>query len=195
MGNKAKAKQTMKSAGVPVIPGDDGILKDAEDAIEKANAMGYPIMLKASAGGGGRGMRLVKNEKDIISSYKSANQEALTAFGNGDIYIEKFIKNPRHIEVQILADSHGNAVHLGERECSIQRRHQKLIEESPSPLVNSDLRKKIGQAAIVGAKAVNYVGVGTVEFLMDNNNLRHVIRRAFLTEKFPYSELTSKFPS
>ncbi len=169
MGNKAKAKQTMKAAGVPVVPGGDGILENAEEALEKANQMGYPIMLKASAGGGGRGMRLVQNESDVISSYKSASQESLTAFGNGDIYIEKFIQNPRHIEVQILADKYGETIHLGERECSIQRRHQKLIEESPSPIVDNETRKKIGEAATTGAKAVNYVGVGTVEFLMDKN--------------------------
>ena len=168
MGNKAKAKQTMKAAGVPVVPGGDGVLDGPEDALDKANEMGYPIMLKASAGGGGRGMRLVKDAADVISSYKSANQESITAFGNGDIYIEKFIQNPRHIEVQILADKYGNAIHLGERECSIQRRHQKLIEESPSPLVDDDTRKKIGDAAVSGAKSVNYVGVGTIEFLMDS---------------------------
>ncbi len=168
MGNKAKAKQTMKAAGVPVVPGGDGILDGPEDALIKANTMGYPVMLKASAGGGGRGMRLVKDEKDVISAYKSANQESLTAFGNGDIYIEKFIQNPRHIEVQILADSFGNAIHLGERECSIQRRHQKIIEESPSPLVDDKTREKIGEAAISGAKFVNYIGVGTIEFLMDS---------------------------
>ncbi len=169
MGNKAKAKQTMESAGVPVVPGDEGILDGPEDALKKANNMGYPIMLKASAGGGGRGMRLVKNAEDIIPSYKSANQESLTAFGNGDMYIEKFIENPRHIEVQILADSHGKVIHLGERECSIQRRHQKLIEESPSPLVDEQTRQKIGSAAIAGAKSVNYIGVGTIEFLMDKD--------------------------
>ncbi len=169
MGNKAKAKQTMKAAGVPVVPGGDGILNGPEDALQKANKMGYPVMLKASAGGGGRGMRLVKSEKDVVSSYKSANQESLTAFGNGDIYIEKFIENPRHIEVQILADSHGNCIHLGERECSIQRRHQKLIEESPSPLVDELTREKIGESAVKGAKSVGYVGVGTIEFLMDKN--------------------------
>ena len=168
MGNKAKAKQTMKAAGVPVVPGGDGVLDGPEDALDKANEMGYPIMLKASAGGGGRGMRLVKDAGDVIASYKSANQESITAFGNGDIYIEKFIQNPRHIEVQILADKYGNAIHLGERECSIQRRHQKLIEESPSPLVDDDTRKKIGDAAVSGAKSVNYVGVGTIEFLMDS---------------------------
>tara|TARA_Y100000748_G_C15497896_1_gene488898 strand:+ start:1544 stop:2890 length:1347 start_codon:yes stop_codon:yes gene_type:complete len=169
MGNKAKAKDTMKAAGVPVIPGGDGILDNPDDALVKANKMGYPIMLKASAGGGGRGMRLVEKSSDVISSYKSAHQEALTAFGNGDIYIEKFIQNPRHIEVQILADEHGKAIHLGERECSIQRRHQKLIEESPSPLVDEEIRSKIGSAAVAGANAVDYVGVGTIEFLMDND--------------------------
>ena len=168
MGNKAKAKQTMKAAGVPVVPGGDGILEGPDEALEKANEMGYPIMLKASAGGGGRGMRFVTEAADVIASYKSANQESITAFGNGDIYIEKFIQNPRHIEVQILGDKHGNAIHYGERECSIQRRHQKLIEESPSPLVDEETRKKIGDAAVSGAKSVNYVGVGTIEFLMDS---------------------------
>jgi acetyl-CoA carboxylase biotin carboxylase subunit len=169
MGNKAKAKQTMKAAGVPVVPGGDGILAGPEDALLKANEMGYPVMLKASAGGGGRGMRFVKSEKDVVASYKSANQESLIAFGNGDLYIEKFIENPRHIEVQILADSHGNCIHLGERECSIQRRHQKLIEESPSPLVDDITRKRIGESAVKGAKSVDYIGVGTIEFLMDKN--------------------------
>jgi acetyl-CoA carboxylase biotin carboxylase subunit len=169
MGNKAQAKITMKKAGVPVVPGGEGILDGPEDALVKADEMGYPVMLKASAGGGGRGMRLVKKSEDVISSYKSASQESLTAFGNGDMYIEKFIKNPRHVEVQILADSHGNTIHLGERECSIQRRHQKLVEESPSPLVDEETRKLIGAAAVAGAKAVNYVGVGTIEFLMDKN--------------------------
>ena len=169
MGNKAQAKQTMKSAGVPVVPGGEGILSGPEEAKEKANKMGYPVMLKASAGGGGRGMRLVNDEAEVENAYKSANREAVTAFGNGDIYIEKFIENPRHIEVQILADAHGNAIHLGERECSIQRRHQKLVEESPSPVVDEKTRKKIGDTAIKGAKAVNYLGVGTVEFLMDKD--------------------------
>ncbi len=169
MGNKAQAKITMKNANVPVVPGGEGILDGPEDAQNKADEMGYPVMLKASAGGGGRGMRLVQKSEDVLSSYKSASQESVTAFGNGDMYIEKFIENPRHVEVQILADSHGNAIHLGERECSIQRRHQKLVEESPSPIVDEETRKLIGEAAVAGAKAVNYVGVGTIEFLMDNN--------------------------
>ncbi|MBT3945982.1 MAG: acetyl-CoA carboxylase biotin carboxylase subunit [Candidatus Marinimicrobia bacterium] len=169
MGNKAQAKITMKAAGVPVVPGGEGILDGPEDAKVKADEMGYPVMLKASAGGGGKGMRLVRKSEDVIPSFKSASQESLTSFGNGDMYIEKFIQNPRHIEVQILGDSHGNAIHLGERECSIQRRHQKLIEESPSPFVDEETRKALGDAAIKGAKAVNYVGVGTFEFLMDKN--------------------------
>ena len=169
MGNKAQAKITMKAAGVPVVPGGEGILDGPQDAKVKADEMGYPVMLKASAGGGGKGMRLVKKSEDVIPSFKSASQESLTSFGNGDMYIEKFIQNPRHIEVQILGDSHGNAIHLGERECSIQRRHQKLIEESPSPFVDEETRKALGNAAIKGAKAVNYVGVGTFEFLMDKN--------------------------
>ena len=169
MGNKAQAKITMKNANVPVVPGGEGILEGPEDAQNKADEMGYPVMLKASAGGGGRGMRLVKKSEDVISFYKSASQESVTAFGNGDMYIEKFIENPRHVEVQILADSHGNAIHLGERECSIQRRHQKLVEESPSPIVDEEIRKLIGEAAVAGAKAVNYIGVGTIEFLMDKN--------------------------
>ena len=169
MGDKAQAKKTMSAAGVPIIPGNEGILKNAAEAKALAKEMGYPVMLKASAGGGGRGMRLVHEEKYLEQLYTTASNEALTAFNNGDMYIEKFIENPRHIEIQILADSHGNVVSLGERECSIQRRHQKLIEEAPSPAVDNDLRKKMGKAAVKGAKAVNYVGVGTIEFLLDKN--------------------------
>ena len=169
MGDKAQAKKTMSAAGVPIIPGNEGILKNAAEAKALAKEMGYPVMLKASAGGGGRGMRLVHEEKYLEQLYTTASNEALTAFNNGNMYIEKFIENPRHIEIQILADSHGNVVSLGERECSIQRRHQKLIEEAPSPAVDNDLRKKMGKAAIKGAKAVNYVGVGTIEFLLDKN--------------------------
>ena len=169
MGDKAQAKKTMSLAGVPVIPGNEGILKNSSEAKDLAKKMGYPVMLKASAGGGGRGMRLVYEEKDLEQLYTTASNEALTAFNNGDMYIEKFVENPRHIEIQILADSHGNVVSLGERECSIQRRHQKLIEEAPSPAVDKDLRKKMGEAAVKGAKAVNYIGVGTIEFLLDKN--------------------------
>ena len=169
MGDKAQAKKTMSIAGVPVIPGNEGILKNVSEAKDLAKEMGYPVMLKATAGGGGRGMRLVHQEKDLEHLYATASNEALNSFNNGDMYIEKFVQNPRHIEIQILADSDGNVVSLGERECSIQRRHQKLIEEAPSPAVDEELRKKMGEAAVKGAKAVNYIGVGTIEFLLDKN--------------------------
>ena len=169
MGDKATAKKTMKSAGVPVIPGGDGILNDAEEAKALANEMGFPVMLKATAGGGGRGMRLVTKEDELSDLYQVAYQEALNGFGNGDLYLEKFIQEPRHIEIQILADKDGNVIQFGERDCSIQRRHQKLIEESPSPAVDDALRLKMGKAAILGAKAIDYVGVGTIEFLLDKN--------------------------
>ena len=169
MGDKATAKKTMKSAGVPVIPGGEGILSDAEEAKILANKMGYPIMLKATAGGGGRGMRLVKKENELTDLYEIAYQEALLGFGNGDLYIEKFIEKTRHIEIQILADAMGNVIHLGERDCSIQRRHQKLVEESPSPAVDNQLRIAMGEAAISGAKSIDYIGVGTIEFLLDKN--------------------------
>ena len=169
MGNKAQAKKTMKAAGVPIIPGNEGVLQDIKEARDIANEMGYPVMLKASAGGGGRGMRLVHKDSELDRAYSTAQTEALTAFNNGELYLEKFVEKPRHIEIQILADSNGNVVSLGERECSIQRRHQKLLEESPSSAVDEDLRKRMGKAAIAGAKAVNYVGVGTVEFLLDKN--------------------------
>ena len=169
MGNKAQAKKTMKAAGVPIIPGNEGVLQDVKEARDIANEMGYPVMLKASAGGGGRGMRLVHKDSELDRAYSMAGAEALTAFNNGELYLEKFVEKPRHIEIQILADSNGNVVSLGERECSIQRRHQKLLEESPSSAVDEDLRKRMGKAAITGAKAVNYVGVGTVEFLLDKN--------------------------
>ena len=169
MGDKSEAKKTMKSAGVPVIPGSEGIVSAPNDARRIASEIGYPVMLKASAGGGGRGMRLVHNDSEIENAFSTASSEARSAFNNGDMYIEKFVENPRHIEIQILADAYGNVASLGERECSIQRRYQKLVEESPSPAVDEDLRKKMGEAAIAGAKAVGYIGVGTVEFLLDKN--------------------------
>lgn len=170
MGDKAQARETMKNAGVPVIPGSDGLLENAADALELADEMGYPVMVKASAGGGGKGMRLVKESAEMVKAFNTASSEAEKFFNNGDMYMEKFVENPRHIEIQILADIHGNCIHLGERECSIQRRHQKLVEESPSPFVNEELRQKMGEMAVRGAKTVNYVGVGTVEFLMDKDH-------------------------
>lgn len=171
MGDKANAKDSMRKIGVPIIYGSDGIVESIEDAkIEAEKAGGYPVMLKATAGGGGKGMRLVESEEHLESAFNTAQSEAEMSFNNGDLYLEKFIQKPRHIEVQILADKHGNVVALGERECSIQRRHQKLIEESPSPGVDEITRNKMYDAAIAGAKASNYVGAGTIEFLMDANN-------------------------
>jgi len=152
MGNKSEAKKTMKSCGVPVIPGSDDVLNDVGEARNLAEKVGYPVMIKASAGGGGRGMRLVKSQDELESAFGAAQAEAKSAFDNGDLYLEKFVEHPRHIEIQILADNSGNTIHLGERECTIQRRHQKLIEESPSVIVDSDLRKKIGSSAINAAK-------------------------------------------
>ncbi|CUU06791.1 acetyl-CoA carboxylase, biotin carboxylase subunit [Candidatus Thermokryptus mobilis] len=169
MGDKALAKETMKKAGVPVIPGSDGIVETFEQAREIANEIGYPVMLKAAAGGGGKGMRLVRNDDELENAWQTARAEAEAAFGNPAVYVEKFIERPRHIEIQILADEYGNVIHLGERDCSIQRRHQKLIEESPSPIVTPELREAMGQAAVKGAKSVKYRNAGTIEFLVDKD--------------------------
>lgn len=167
MGDKITAKETMIKAKVPVIPGSKGLVKDLADAKKIAKEVGYPIMLKATAGGGGKGMRLVWEEKEIESALNSTQNEAKSAFGNDGMYIEKFVEEPRHIEIQVAGDQYGNVCHLSERECSIQRRHQKLIEESPSPFLNDELREAMGQAAINAAKFIGYEGVGTVEFLVD----------------------------
>ncbi len=168
MGDKAAAKETMKKAGVPTIPGSDGIIKDFEECKKLASdVVGYPVMLKATAGGGGKGMRLVWKEDDLKDAWNSAKQEAKAAFGNDGMYMEKFIEDPRHIEIQIIGDHRGKAAHLSERDCSIQRRHQKLVEETPSPFMTKKLRKDMGEAAIKAAEAVKYEGVGTVEFLVD----------------------------
>jgi len=169
MGDKATAKATMIKAGVPCIPGSEGLLKDIEDAKTNALKIKYPVILKATAGGGGKGMRIVWKEEDLQSAWDSARQEAGAAFGNDGVYMEKFIEEPRHIEIQIAGDQYGNACHLSERDCSIQRRHQKLVEETPSPFMTPELREKMGEAAIKAAKAVKYEGVGTVEFLVDKN--------------------------
>ena len=170
MGDKAAAKETMKKAGVPTIPGSDGIIKDFEECKKLASdIVGYPVMLKATAGGGGKGMRLVWKEDDLKDAWDSAKQEAKAAFGNDGMYMEKFIEDPRHIEIQIIGDHRGKAAHLSERDCSIQRRHQKLVEETPSPFMTNKLRKDMGEAAIKAAEAVKYEGVGTVEFLVDKH--------------------------
>jgi len=165
MGNKAEAKRTMKGAGVPILPGSDGPVADVDTAKGIAAEIGYPIILKASAGGGGKGMRVVPEEKDMELAFQMAGAEATAAFGNGDLYLEKYLEAPRHIEIQILGDQFGNVIHLFERECSIQRRHQKLIEEAPSPALSEFLRKEMGEAAVKGALAVGYHTVGTMEFL------------------------------
>ncbi|MBD1920788.1 acetyl-CoA carboxylase biotin carboxylase subunit [Microcoleus sp. FACHB-831] len=166
MGDKSTAKETMQRAGVPTIPGSDGLVESDKEAIAIARKIGYPVMIKATAGGGGRGMRLVREESDLSKLFQAAQGEAEAAFGNAGVYLEKFIDRPRHIEFQILADSYGNVIHLGERDCSIQRRHQKLLEEAPSPALSQELREKMGTAAVMAAKSINYLGAGTVEFLL-----------------------------
>jgi len=170
MGDKLRARETAIRANVPVIPGSDGPVTNEEEAVAVANRIGYPVVIKAVAGGGGKGMRVCHNDVRLVSAYITAQREAEGAFGNKNVYIEKFVSNVRHVEVQVLADKHGNAVHLGERDCTVQRRFQKLIEESPSPRVNSKLRKKLGDTALKLVKAINYDNVGTVEFVLDEND-------------------------
>ena len=167
MGDKSTAKKTMQKAGVPTVPGSPGLIESEQDALRIAAEIGYPVIIKATAGGGGRGMRLVREESEFVRMFQAAQGEAEAAFGNGGVYLEKFIERPRHIEFQILADNYGHVIHLGERDCSIQRRHQKLLEEAPSPFLNPKLRQKMGDAAIKAAKSINYTGAGTVEFLVD----------------------------
>ncbi len=167
MGDKSTAKKTMQAVGVPTVPGSSGLVLDEAEAQAIARKIGYPVIIKATAGGGGRGMRLVKDEADLGKLFAAAQGEAEAAFGNPGLYIEKFIQKPRHIEFQILADSYGNVVHLGERECSIQRRHQKLLEEAPSKALTPELREKMGAMAVLAARSINYVGAGTIEFLLD----------------------------
>ena len=169
MGDKASAKATMIAAGVPCVPGSEGLLKDLKDGHKVAKKIGYPVMLKATAGGGGRGMRLIWKDEDFEDAWHSARQESKAAFGNDAMYLEKFVEEPRHIEIQIVGDQYGKVCHLSERDCSIQRRHQKLLEEAPSPFADDDLRKRMGDAAIKAGEAINYEGVGTVEFLVDKH--------------------------
>ncbi|MCG8365152.1 MAG: acetyl-CoA carboxylase biotin carboxylase subunit [Pseudanabaenales cyanobacterium] len=169
MGDKSTAKETMQKVGVPTVPGSEGLLLDEQEALAIAGNIGYPVMIKATAGGGGRGMRLVREQGELSKAFMAAQGEAEAAFGNPGVYLEKFIERPRHIEFQILADTHGNVIHLGERDCSIQRRHQKLLEEAPSPALTLDLRQRMGEAAIQAAQSISYVGAGTVEFLLDHS--------------------------
>jgi acetyl-CoA carboxylase, biotin carboxylase subunit len=167
MGDKSNAKATMIAAGVPCVPGSEGLLKDEKDGLKVAKEIGYPVMLKATAGGGGKGMRLIWKEEDFADAWNSARTESKAAFGNDAMYLEKFVEEPRHIEIQIAGDQYGKVCHLSERDCSIQRRHQKLLEEAPSPFADEDLRTRMGEAAIKAGESIGYEGVGTVEFLVD----------------------------
>ncbi|MDA3860922.1 MAG: acetyl-CoA carboxylase biotin carboxylase subunit [Melioribacteraceae bacterium] len=169
MGDKAYAKTTMKNCGVPVVPGSAGAVETIEEATKIANEIGYPVILKASAGGGGKGMRIVRGEEEIENAFLTASNEAMVGFDNPELYLEKFIESPRHVEIQLMGDQFGNVYSYGDRDCSIQRRHQKLIEESPSPVITQDTRNKMSEAAILGAKSVNYEGAGTIEFLVDKD--------------------------
>jgi acetyl-CoA carboxylase biotin carboxylase subunit len=169
MGDKARARAAMKAAGVPITPGYEGIVEDEKDALRIADEIGYPVIIKASAGGGGRGMRIVRNRNEMLASLPAAQHEAHLAFGNPSVYIEKYIEQARHVEIQVLGDQHGNMVHLGERECSVQRRHQKLIEESPSPALTPEMRRRMGEVAVEACREIGYVNAGTMEFLLDEN--------------------------
>ena len=169
MGDKASARRAMEEVGVPIVPGTPGPVEDGDQALEFAREMGFPVIIKASAGGGGKGMRVATDADEFLRSFSLARSEALSAFGNGDVYVEKYLARPRHIEFQILGDTHGNVIHLGERDCSVQRRHQKLIEEAPSPVMTADLRARMGADAVRGAKAIDYVGAGTIEMLLDDD--------------------------
>ncbi|WP_153123573.1 acetyl-CoA carboxylase biotin carboxylase subunit [Peribacillus tepidiphilus] len=170
MGTKDVARETMRKAGVPIVPGSQGIIKDVDDALELAEEIGYPVIIKATAGGGGKGIRVARTKEELVKGIQMTQQEAMTAFGNPGVYIEKFIEEFRHVEIQVLADQYGNTIHLGERDCSIQRRMQKLLEETPSPAIDGEIRKEMGEAAVKAALAVEYTGAGTVEFIYDYQN-------------------------
>jgi acetyl-CoA carboxylase biotin carboxylase subunit len=192
MGNKTKARELMANAGVPIVPGTKEPVKNGATALEIAKEMGFPVLLKAVAGGGGKGMRRVDKEEDLIPDFEGAQREALNAFGDDSVYIEKFIINPKHIEIQLIGDEHGNYVHLGERDCSIQRRHQKVIEESPSTVLDEELRHKMGQVAIEAARACDYVNAGTVEFLFDKNrNFYFLEMNTRLQVEHPITEMVT----
>src|SRR5512143_2364350 len=169
MGDKAAARKAMTAVGVPIVPGTPGPVEDVDEAMEFAKSIGFPVIIKAAAGGGGKGMRVAKDGDDFLRSFQLARSEALSAFGNGDVYVEKYLARPRHIEFQIIGDKYGHLIHLGERDCSVQRRHQKLIEEAPSPAVTPKMRLEMGDAAVAGAKAIDYVGAGTIEMLLDED--------------------------
>jgi acetyl-CoA carboxylase, biotin carboxylase subunit len=188
MGDKARARETAQKAGVPIIPGSEGAVRTAEEALDVARSIGFPVILKAAAGGGGRGMRICWDGDDLPNQFDTARNEAERAFGDGSVYLEKYLERPRHIEIQVFADQHGRVVHLGERECSIQRRHQKLIEESPSPVVTEELRQRMGDAAIRLCKAVNYVNAGTIEFLYQDGEFYFMEMNTRIQVEHPVTE-------
>jgi len=192
MGNKSEARKTMMEAGVPVVPGSEGIIRDKEEALEIAEKIGYPVLIKASAGGGGKGMRVAHNSDDLISSINAAQNEAAAAFGDAGVYLEKYVEEPRHVEFQILGDKHGNIINLGERDCSVQRRNQKLLEEAPSVALTPSLRRRMGEMAVKAAKAVNYYNAGTVEFLLDkNNNFYFIEMNTRIQVEHPVTEMVT----
>ena len=192
MGEKEKARATMKKVGVPILPGSDGIIQSADEALEWARSIDFPVIVKASAGGGGRGMRIIRGADELPNLYHAAQSEAAAAFGNGDLYMEKFIERPRHIEFQVLADEHGNVISLGERECSIQRRHQKLVEEAPSVVVTPELRERIGRILVKSLSELGYMNAGTIEFLMDEDHSLHFIEmNTRIQVEHPVTEMTT----
>jgi len=192
MGNKSSAKELMKQAGIPVIPGSEGLVKDFEEAVKLCDAIGYPVMLKASAGGGGKGMRVVRDKSKLETLFTLAKNEALSAFNNDDMYIEKFIECPRHIEIQILGDKSGRIIHLGERDCTIQRRQQKLLEETPSPFINDEVRQNMAETAIKAAASINYLGAGTVEYMVDKDcNFYFMEMNTRIQVEHPVTELAT----
>lgn len=191
MGDKMSAKDTMKKAGVPVTPGSDGLIETKDAALKEANRIGYPVIIKASAGGGGKGMRVCHNDVSLVNAYMTCQAEAGVSFGNSDVYMEKYIGAPRHVEIQIMADDYGNVVHLGERDCTVQRRHQKLIEESPSPVLTDEMREAMGEAAVKGAKSVKYRGAGTVEFLVDGENFYFMEMNTRIQVEHPVTEMVT----
>ena len=192
MGAKAVARETMIKAQIPVVPGTEGIISDPDEAKKVANEIGYPVMIKASAGGGGKGMRIAQSKNDLVKALQTAQAEAGAAFGNSEVYIEKYVEEPRHIEFQIIADNYGNTVYLGERDCSIQRRNQKLLEESPSSAISPELRKKMGETAVKAAKSVNYNNAGTVEFLLDkHNNFYFIEMNTRIQVEHPVTEMVT----
>ena len=192
MGDKMQARETMRKAGIPIVPGSQSAVKDKEEALKTAKKIGYPVIIKAAAGGGGKGMRVCHNDISLISGLMTAKSEAEASFGNPSVYIEKYVEKPRHIEIQLLADKYGRVIHLGERDCSIQRRHQKLLEESPSPAVDSKLRKKLGETAVKAAKEVKYSSAGTIEFLMDEKkNFYFMEMNTRIQVEHPVTELVT----